>query len=116
MWGFTRGTIIGGWKEINLGGFDITGTEFPTPYFGLLVSYDDSNGNWVVFVNGQNVANGNNPLGRAGGPGGSVFIWGNATNNAMYHYTSAVWAQGEDHVTFALSMGDALSSRYTGIV
>ena len=106
----------GSGNENTLAVFNITDTEFPTPYFGLLVSYDDSNGNWVVYVNGQNVANGNDPLGRAGGAGGSVFIWGRATNIEMYHYTSAVWAQGENHVTFALSMGDALSSRYTGIV
>ena len=104
----------GAGNEIAIGSFDITGTEFPTPYFGLLVSYDNSNGNWIVFVNGTDVAHGNNVLNRANS--GSEFLWGNATNVPMYHYTSAVWAEEQDGLTTALSMGDALSSRYPGIV
>lgn len=106
----------GSGAENTLSAFDISGTEFPTPYFGLLVSYDNSNGTWVVYVNGQEIVSGIDSLNREGGAGGSQFLWGNATNVPMYHYTSAVWAQGEDHVTCALSMGNALSSRYSGIV
>jgi hypothetical protein len=106
----------GSGNEIVIINFDITGTESPTPYFGLLVSYDNSSGNWSVYVNGDNVANGTIiPLGRPSGAGGSDFRWGNATNTRMYHYTSAVWPSEEVNVPFALSMGDALSSRYAGI-
>jgi hypothetical protein len=103
----------GGGNEISMGTIDITGTESPTDYFGLLVSYDNSNGDWFVFVNGQDVGHGNNFLNRVNS--GSEFRWGNATNVTMYHYTSAVWAKESDFITTALSMGDALSSRYAGI-
>jgi len=107
----------GAGDEINLGGFNITDTEYPSPYFGLLVSYDNISGNYYVYVNGVNELTGNATLSRPTATGGSTFIWGRETfPTGMYHYTSAVWPTEEANVPFALSMGDALSVRYPGIV
>lgn len=103
--------------EITLGAFDITGTEYPNPYFGLLVNYDNSTGDFNVYVNGLGVLSGTNPLSRPSGAGGSEFVFGYQSNTPMYHYTSAVWTEGNEYVGgIVASMGIALSSRYTGIV
>ena len=102
--------------EVNLGAFDITGIASPTPYFGLLVSYDNVSENYVVYVNDVIKLSGNGTLNRPQGQGGSTFMWGRTADTNMYHYTSAVWPTQENIVPIALSMGDALSVRYPGIV
>ena len=106
----------GSGSEITLGAFDITGTEYPNPYFGLLVNYDNSTGDFNVYVNGLGVLSGTNPLSRPSGAGGSKFIFGQLSSTPMYHYTSAVWAEGTEYIGIASAMATALSVRYPGIV
>lgn len=106
----------GGGGEVMIGAFNITGTDAPTPYFGLFVNYDNTNGAYNVFVNGTNVLTGNSILGRATGAGGSEFRWGNNSSVKMYHYTSAVWAKDSSFGDIAFAMGPALSVRYPGII
>jgi hypothetical protein len=104
----------GGGTEISLGPFNIAGTEFPNPYFGLQVSYDNSTGDYAVYVNGLGVLSGTNPLGRSGS--GSKFVFGQLSNTQMYHYTSAVWPEDSNSLMFSSAMATALSVRYPGIV
>lgn len=102
--------------EVNLGPFNITGTEFPTPYFGLQVHYDNSTGGYGVYVNGSGVLSGTNPLSRTSDAGGSFFIFGKESNTPMYHYTSAVWTEETPQLVFVGAMAPALSVRYPGII
>jgi hypothetical protein len=102
--------------EVSLGPFNITGTEFPTPYFGLQVHYDNSTGEYKVFVNGLGVLSGTNPLSRPSGAGGSKFVFGYQSDTQMYHYTSAVWTEGTEHLVLVGAMAPALSVRYPGII
>jgi hypothetical protein len=104
----------GGGAEISLGPFNIAGTEFPNPYFGLQVSYDNNTGDYAVYVNGLGVLSGSNPLGRSGS--GSKFVFGQLSNTQMYHYTSAVWPEDSGSLIFPSAMATALSVRYPGIV
>lgn len=106
----------GSGSEITLGAFNITGTEAPAPYFGLLVNYDNSTGGYSVYVNGNGVLSGTNPLSRPNSASGSKFVFGQLSSTAMYHYTSAVWAQEGAFVEVAGGMANALSVRYPGIV
>jgi hypothetical protein len=104
----------GGGTEISLGPFNIAGTEFPNPYFGLQVSYDNSTGDYAVYVNGLGVLSGTNPLGRSGS--GSKFVFGQLSNTQMYHYTSAVWPDDSGSLINSSAMATALSVRYPGII
>lgn len=106
----------GSGTEVNLGSFNITGTEFPTPYFGLQVHYDNSTGEYSVYFNGSGVLSGTNPLSRPSGTGGSSFAFGHKSNTPMYHYTSAVWTEGTQQLDLVHAMAPALSVRYPGIV
>jgi hypothetical protein len=102
--------------EVSLGPFNITGTEFPTPYFGLQVHYDNSTGEYSVYVNDLGVLSGTNPLSRPSSAGGSTFIFGYQSNTQMYHYTSAVWVEGTEQLVYVGAMAPALSVRYPGII